>query len=161
MSKYTIQQDRDWYNGLPTKRGSAALILRDGDMVLMVKDNYKDFWTFPGGVIDASESPFVAALRETHEEVGVEVAASDVTFLSVSFVPERNGFKDRLHFFFITDSHNQQATTIIPEKGIEDYAWVPINIIGERSGQRPGYVKLQSMLETGQIEHYFESQTVR
>ncbi|RZM05104.1 MAG: NUDIX hydrolase [Pedobacter sp.] len=113
MSKYTVKQDRDWYNALPTKRGSAALVMRDGNMVLMVKDNYKDFWTFPGGVIDAGESPFVAALRETHEEVGVIVKAPDAKFLSVSYVPEKNGFKDRLHFFFITDAHPAVSTISI------------------------------------------------
>ena len=161
MSKYTTEQDRDWYNALPTKRSSAALILRDNDMVLMVKDNYKDFWTFPGGVIDAGESPFVAALRETYEEVGVTVDAVDAEFLSVSYVPEKNGFKDRLHFFFITDAHSQGTTKIIPEAGIEDHSWVSIHTIGERSGDRPGYVKLQSMLESGVIDHYFEAATVK
>lgn len=161
MSKYTTQQDRDWYNALPTKRSSAALILRDGDMVLMVKDNYKDFWTFPGGVIDAGESPFIAALRETHEEVGIDVALSDARFMSVSYVPEKNGFKDRLHFFFITDSLSRDTTKVLPAKGIENHEWVVIDTIGERSGYRPGYVKLQAMLQSGQTEHYFEAATVK
>jgi 8-oxo-dGTP pyrophosphatase MutT (NUDIX family) len=161
MPKYTIDQDRTWYNALPTKRSSAAMILRDEDKVLMIKDNYKEFWTFPGGVIDAGESPFTAALRETHEEVGVEIARENAVFYSVSYVPERNGFLDRLHFFFLTTAHGQAAAKIVPEKGIEDYAWVPITEIGKLSGERPGYIGLQAMLESGAPQYYFEAPTFK
>ncbi|MBH1956790.1 NUDIX hydrolase [Candidatus Saccharibacteria bacterium] len=158
-AKYTVEQDRNWYNGLPTKRSSAAMVLRDGDSVLMVKDDYKAYWTFPGGVIDAGESPFVAALRETYEEIGVEVSREHARFLSVSYVPEKHGFLDRFHFFFYAEIQ-RDGLAIVPEKGIEDYAWIAISEIGRKSGERPGYVRLQSMLETGQTEYYFEAPTI-
>jgi 8-oxo-dGTP pyrophosphatase MutT (NUDIX family) len=31
------------------------------------------FWGFPGGVVDVDETPAMAALRETAEEVGIDV----------------------------------------------------------------------------------------
>jgi 8-oxo-dGTP diphosphatase len=160
MATYTVDQNRNWYNGLPTKRSSSAMILRDGDYVLMVKDDYKPHWTFPGGVIDAGESPFAAAIRETHEEVGLRLYESDVQFYSVSYVPERNGFLDRLHFFFISDVARANIT-VSPEKGIESFDWVSVSRIGELSGNRPGYVKLQAMMESGEHEYYFEAQSIK
>ena len=64
---------------------SAALILEDAEgRALIVKANYKRYWTFPGGVIDLGETPMQGAVRETHEEVGLMIDPATVTFAWVA-----------------------------------------------------------------------------
>jgi 8-oxo-dGTP pyrophosphatase MutT (NUDIX family) len=64
---------------------SAALILEDSDgRALIVKANYKRYWTFPGGVIDLGETPLQGAVRETREEVGLTIDPATVTFAWVA-----------------------------------------------------------------------------
>ncbi|WP_385618598.1 NUDIX hydrolase [Streptomyces sp. P8-A8] len=61
-----------------TQQGiSTAIIVADG-RVLMIRRREREgklLWAFPGGGIEAGESPEQAAVRETAEEVGLEVKA--------------------------------------------------------------------------------------
>lgn len=65
---------KDYFAALPRKRMGAGVLLFDRDgRVLIVKPVYKDHWTWPGGVVDKDESPRAAAMRETKEEVGLDI----------------------------------------------------------------------------------------
>ncbi|MFZ1360596.1 MAG: NUDIX hydrolase [Candidatus Saccharimonadales bacterium] len=146
MPTYTVEESRDWYNNLPGKRVSAATIIRRDDTVLMVKANYRDWWTFPGGVVDPGESPLRAAIRETHEEVGLQYREDEATFFSVNYIPEVNGFSDRIQFFFeLPLAHDQQVTLAVGE--IEAYEWVAVQDIGVRATGRASYAYVQQKLE--------------
>ena len=156
MPIYTVEQNRAWYNALPGKRVSAAMVLRRGDTVLMVKANYKDFWTFPGGVVDPGESPLVAAIRETSEEVGMQLDTDDVSFLSCGYVPEKYGFLDRLHYFFVAKTLPAGEPTL-QESEIAECAWVPLADIARHADDRATYRAVQQMLLSGTIEPYFDA----
>lgn len=52
--------------------------------LLVVKANYKPYWTVPGGVIDAGETPKQAAAREVFEEVGIRLNERELTFVLVA-----------------------------------------------------------------------------
>lgn len=70
-----------WLQTLDRRASSACLILEnEAGEVLIVKANYKDYWTFPGGMVDADETPKQAALRETLEEVGLRIDEQSVEF---------------------------------------------------------------------------------
>ena len=157
MTTYTLESSREWYNNLPGKRASAAMIIRANDKYLMIKDDYKQAMTFPSGMIDPDESAKHAAIRETHEEVGIELLPDNVTFYSVSYISEHNGFKDRFHFFFIADLDDDTSQNIVMGPTIEDYKWVGSDEIGELSGNRGAYAKLQEMLASHSPIPYFES----
>ncbi|WP_435285201.1 NUDIX hydrolase [Streptomyces bacillaris] len=56
----------------------ATAIIVDGGKVLMIRRRQREgklLWAFPGGGIEAGETPEQAAVRETAEEVGLEVKA--------------------------------------------------------------------------------------
>lgn len=87
MHEYTEAETVDWLKTLEKRMSSAAVALfTDDDHVLVVKAWYKKYWSFPGGVVDPGETPRQAAVRETHEEVGL---AADGEALEFRFVVDR------------------------------------------------------------------------
>ena len=64
-----------------TEQPISTAIIVDGGKVLMIRRREREgklSWAFPGGGIEAGESPEQAAVRETAEEVGLEVKAVTV-----------------------------------------------------------------------------------
>jgi 8-oxo-dGTP diphosphatase len=53
--------------------GAACIVTRDDGAVLLVRHSYRKGWGLPGGLIQRAEEPRDAALRESHEEVGLEL----------------------------------------------------------------------------------------
>jgi 8-oxo-dGTP pyrophosphatase MutT (NUDIX family) len=57
--------------GLSRKRMAAGVLLRDAEVrVLLVEPSYKPNWEIPGGAVEADESPWATATRESAEELG-------------------------------------------------------------------------------------------
>ena len=82
-----------WYAGLPVLyAAAAALITSPGGAVLLVKPNYRDHWSLPGGICEHAEPPHVACGREVEEELGLVIAVGRL--LTVSWTApegERHG----------------------------------------------------------------------
>ena len=58
----------------------AAIIEKDGKIFATQRGygNYKDWWEFPGGKIEAGESPQEALRREIREELDTEIAVGQL-----------------------------------------------------------------------------------
>jgi mutator protein MutT len=58
-------------------KNSVSLLIRNSPGLFLViqrggdSKNFQGWWEFPGGKIDAGESPYTAVIRETQEEVGL------------------------------------------------------------------------------------------
>jgi 8-oxo-dGTP pyrophosphatase MutT (NUDIX family) len=87
MSKrYTEEQNRLWQANLPKKKVAVKVILKsDKGNILLVKPDYKDTWQMPGGGVEESEDPKMAAVRETEEETGVRVKINDIRLVDSIF----------------------------------------------------------------------------
>ncbi len=84
---------------LPTKRAIAqALIRNDAGEVLLCEPTYKKFWDLPGGVVDPSESPAHAVLREVAEELSLEGKVRSLA--AVTWLPPWRGWDDATLFVF-------------------------------------------------------------
>ena len=71
MREFTTTEKTSWMATLERRVASAAVVVSDGEgNVLVVKASYKQYWGLPGGIIDAGETPRMAAVREVHEETG-------------------------------------------------------------------------------------------
>ncbi|MBX2812294.1 MAG: NUDIX hydrolase [Myxococcales bacterium] len=68
----------------PITRGSCLAIWCQGQ-VLVIKNSYLPYYSFPGGGIAPGEQPLVAAVRECFEEVGIRTAPEHV---KLDFVEE-------------------------------------------------------------------------
>ncbi|MGX9356104.1 8-oxo-dGTP diphosphatase MutT [Roseobacteraceae bacterium S113] len=70
---------------------AAALVDRDGRVLLAQRPEGKSMaglWEFPGGKIEAGETPEAALIRELHEELGIDTWQSclaPLTFASHSY----------------------------------------------------------------------------
>ncbi|MBF6141218.1 MULTISPECIES: NUDIX domain-containing protein [Nocardia] len=94
---------------LPRKLVSADVLLFDQQgRILLVDPNYKPGWDLPGGNVEANEPPDAGALRELHEELGLELSPDDLDLLCVDWVSPHSRWDDWLKFIFgglrLTDS---------------------------------------------------------
>lgn len=125
---------KQWFDVFQKRVSSATLILENAiGEVLIVKANYKEHWTFPGGMIDKGETPLQAAVREVSEEVGIIVNPASVAFVAI--VDRKSSFLETYQFIFkasLSDAmldHIQLQASEIDEFALVDKARV-------RSGDR-------------------------
>lgn len=60
--------------------GAQALIVRNGNEVLMVRHGYRPGWHFPGGGVEWRETLAEALVREVEEETGVVIKSAPRLF---------------------------------------------------------------------------------
>lgn len=125
---------------LPTRklerRVSSANVIVENDSgeLLVLKANYKPYWSLPGGIIDHSETPLQAAARELQEETGLEITENDLELHSVidRISPSANTYL----FVFILKHQLKDPDIKIQSSEIEDYDWVSKKeIIGKSEGR--------------------------
>lgn len=112
-----------------TQQGiSTAIIAADGK-VLMIRRREREgklLWAFPGGGIEAGESPEQAAVRETAEEVGLEVKA-------VRVLGDRVHPQTGRHMTYVACEVISGDAFVGDEEEIAEVAWVA-------HGEIPDYV---------------------
>ena len=102
----------------------AYCIIRYGDRRLIIKNSYKDYWTIPCGMVDPGESYLAAAVRETREEVGIDLDMTKLTFLSLvqSFCEYK---EDNIYLYSVR--LDNEPKVILDGKEVLDYRWVTRN----------------------------------
>jgi len=53
--------------------GANCVVIDERDCVVLVRHSYRSDWGLPGGLIRRGEEPALAAVRETLEEIGLDV----------------------------------------------------------------------------------------
>lgn len=72
-------EETEWRNAMKTVRVVAAVIRKD-DKIFATQRGYgefKDGWEFPGGKIEAGESPEQALVREIKEELDTDISVGE------------------------------------------------------------------------------------
>ncbi len=100
---------------------AVALIDIDGRVLLAQRPAGKSMaglWEFPGGKVEAGETPEAALIRELHEELGIDTRASclaPLTFASHSY--------DDFHLLMPVFACRRWQGTVTPLEG-QRLAWV-------------------------------------
>ena len=126
----------------PKKRIAAGALIFNGDKILIVKPEYKDYWSFPGGVIESFESPSEGLKREVKEEVGLEVQVVKPFVIEYLKRLKKDKKDESLQFLFLCKlAKGEKFSNIDLAKGeISDYKFLPpkeaMKMISKRSAKR-------------------------
>jgi 8-oxo-dGTP pyrophosphatase MutT (NUDIX family) len=127
----TFTDAATWYASLPTLYGTAAALITSpsGD-VLLVKPNYRDRWSLPGGIIEDAEAPEDGCAREVREEIGLELPIGPL--LAVHWIaPEGVRPKPMLAFVFDGGVLEDFSAIVLQESELDDFRLVPPSDLGD------------------------------
>lgn len=98
-------------------------ILNDkNELLLFTSPKWKNEWIVPGGHVEPGETLEDAVLRETKEEIGVDIEIVELFNISQNFVspPE---FKRNAHFIFIDFIAKLKSDQFVFNDEISEYKW--------------------------------------
>jgi 8-oxo-dGTP diphosphatase len=133
----SLAAEAAWFAGLPTMFGSAAALFTDpAGRVLLVKPNYREHWSLPGGILEHGEPPHVGCRREVAEEIGIDIAPGRL--LAIDWTPPE-GVRPRAIVAFIFDGGvlEEHAPIRLQEDELDDYRFAER---GELAGYLPAFL---------------------
>ncbi|MGD0749954.1 MAG: NUDIX domain-containing protein [Anaerolineales bacterium] len=106
---------------------AAIILLQDGQIALIERHRAgQHYFTFPGGHVEPGETPEQAALRETKEELGLDV--------TIQRLVAEIWWHERPQFYYLVEAASgdfgsgtgEEMHNLIPEKGIYLPTWIPV-----------------------------------
>ena len=101
------------------------LLEQNGKILLGRRCNtgYQDGnYQVPAGHVEEGELPTEAIIRETKEEVNIDLAASDLELVHVGYRPKHDQSGDRIDLFFKAKQWSGEVKNMEPEK-CDDLNW--------------------------------------
>ncbi|MBU5590221.1 NUDIX domain-containing protein [Clostridium sp. MSJ-4] len=102
------------------------LLIREGKILLLRRFNtgYEDGnYSVVAGHLDGDEDVKSAMIREAMEEAGIEIKANNLQIVGVM---HRKSEVERIDFFLVADSWNNEIVNMEPEK-CDDLSWFEID----------------------------------
>jgi 8-oxo-dGTP diphosphatase len=148
---------RAYLESLPKKRMAAGgLFFNAKGKILILKPTYREYWSIPGGVIEANESPRQAFIREVQEEIGIECQPGRL--LCIDYISESESNNESVQFVFFGGVITKDDIKIANDE-ISDYQFLEpekgLSLLGIYSQRRIG--KCLESLDRG-ITLYLEDQ---
>jgi 8-oxo-dGTP diphosphatase len=121
MPSVTFTDPDTWYAGLAGVVIAAGAVITDTDgRVLLVKPNYRELWSLPGGICEAGEPPQSGCGRELTEELGLTIAVGRL--LVIDWVqPYGTQARPMMHFVFDGGELADPARIVIQQSELDGY----------------------------------------
>jgi ADP-ribose pyrophosphatase YjhB (NUDIX family) len=118
----TLLDHNEWFAQQPgVVLAAGALITDPAGWVLLVKPNYRDFWTVPGGICEHGEPPHAGCAREVAEEIGLELLVGRLLTIDWSqpYGPEARPI---MHFLFdCGELDDEGAGIVLQREELDDF----------------------------------------
>ena len=114
---------------------SYLILIRSGKILMLRRFNtgYEDGkYSLPAGHVEGGESVAQTVIRETHEEVGIEIRKEDIKLLHVMHRKGTDHNDERLDFFFSCEKWSGEVKNCEPEK-CDDLKWFPMEELPENA----------------------------
>jgi 8-oxo-dGTP diphosphatase len=146
-----------WLDSQPQRVSSAAVILENNDgQALIVKANYKNYWTFPGGIIEPNETPKQGAVREVAEEIGIQLPLQSLTFVAI--VDRVSSRAQTYQFVFKAQVSEEMLSQIhLQASEIDEHLLVSKQDVSNEIRAYSESVKNWARDESGYIEQLFQA----
>ena len=111
-----------------------AAIIRKGDKIFATQRGYgewKDWWEFPGGKIEAGETPEEALVREIREELSAEISVDEL-LCTVEY--DYPAFHLTMHCYLcslVTEAlhlNEHEAAKWLDKGELDSVKWLPADI---------------------------------
>lgn len=112
----------------------AAIIVKDHKVFATQRGygEWKDFWEFPGGKIDAGETPEEALCREIKEELDTEIAVGEL-FTTINY--DYPTFHITMHCYLCTIENGSltllehEAAKWLSLEQLDSVTWLPADLL--------------------------------
>ena len=112
----------------------AAIIVNDNKVFATQRGygEWKDFWEFPGGKIDAGETPEEALCREIKEELDTEIAVGEL-FTTINY--DYPTFHITMHCYLCTIENGSltllehEAAKWLSLEQLDSVTWLPADLL--------------------------------
>ena len=112
----------------------AAIIVKDHKVFATQRGygEWKDFWEFPGGKIDAGETPVEALRREIKEELDTEIAVGEL-FTTIDY--DYPTFHITMHCYLCTIENGSltllehEAAKWLSLDQLDSVTWLPADLL--------------------------------
>lgn len=123
MTSVNFTDHDTWYAGLPGVVVSAAGLITDpAGRVLIVKPNYREHWSLPGGICELGESPDAGCAREVAEEIGLDRPPGPL--LAIDWAqPFGVGKRPILAFVFDGGTLSDGSGIVLQQEELDDYCF--------------------------------------
>lgn len=103
---------------------SAGVVIENTEgEALVLKANYKSYWSLPGGWAEDTQTPLQAAVRELVEETGVVRTSDQLEFVRV--ITRGSSIMQTYQFIFrSTVSYTQDEVIALQQDEIDEYRFV-------------------------------------
>ena len=124
--KPDVHRDGDWH------RCAHVWIVRSDKRVMLqrralVKENWPGLWDISvAGHVAAGESAIDAAIRESHEEIGITITPAELTHIGTitySVTLRDDYIENEVHEVFILWRDVELATLVLEESEVMDVTW--------------------------------------
>ena len=112
-----------------------AAIIRKGNEVFATQrgyGNYKDWWEFPGGKVEAGETPEQALAREIREELAADIAVGEYLTTVEYDYPEFH-LSMACYWCSIKEGHltllEHEAARWLPLDDLRQVNWLPADVL--------------------------------
>lgn len=126
MTSVNFTDHDTWFASLPGVVVSAAALITDpAGRVLLVKPNYRDHWSLPGGICELGEAPQAACTREVAEEIGLDRPPGALLAIDWSqpFGPD---VRPIMAFVFDGGTLDDEGGIVLQQEELDDYQFTDL-----------------------------------